>query len=87
MSPHPQALMHFVTEDMSHIIRYLNFSKGVYIFSGGYCDNGWHHYDGSCYSVGSAEVDFPTATSLCIDNGATLASVTSLEENDFLKQL
>ena len=59
----------------------------VYIFSGGYCNIGWHYYGGSCYKFGSALVNFTTASDVCMDNDATLSSVSSLEENEFLKQL
>ena len=59
----------------------------LYIFSGGYCDIGWHYYDTSCYKFGSALVNFTAASTVCMDNEATLASVSSLEENEFLKQL
>ncbi|XP_052782990.1 uncharacterized protein LOC128219216 [Mya arenaria] len=61
----------------------------IYVIQGvAACGEGWHAYETSCYYVSNqAAVDWYTARDSCIQMGATLAVITTLGENGFLKGL
>lgn len=50
------------------------------------CDSGWVSGDVSCYFFSDDNVDHPTANMMCSRLGASLAKITSMEENDFITQ-
>ncbi|GFO06953.1 mannose receptor [Plakobranchus ocellatus] len=51
------------------------------------CPVGWSYFGGSCYYLGSAGANFSTAKSACTDVDSELVSISSPEENTFVKSL
>ena len=62
-------------------------TRGKVYFSDWRCQAGWYYFNNSCYVFGRLQVNFTAASEICILNNAALASSSSEEENDFLKQL
>ena len=51
------------------------------------CPSGWSEFDGSCYQYFSESYTWMTAEYLCRDEGASLVSIHSSEENSFVRNL
>lgn len=53
----------------------------------GFCPDGWHHYNGSCFYVSTANASQPEARSKCLTMNADLASISNQAEWDFVKSI
>lgn len=51
------------------------------------CENGWYQFSGQCYYIGIRKKTWPEAKKDCESMGATLASIHSEEENQFIQNL
>ena len=51
------------------------------------CPSGWSEFDGSCYRYFSQSLYWMAAEKLCRDEGASLVSIHSSEENSFVLDL
>lgn len=52
------------------------------------CDSGWDEYQGFCYRLypqASSASPYPQAQTTCESEGSHLVSITSAEEDDFVK--
>ena len=51
------------------------------------CPSGWDQFEGSCYILGQAGMDFYDAEDACEYNDGYLAEISSEGENNFVKEL
>ena len=51
------------------------------------CPSGWEEFDQNCYKLYSSTRDWYEADAACLVEGATLASVHSVQEDNFLMDL
>ncbi|BFZ25376.1 hypothetical protein BsWGS_28415 [Bradybaena similaris] len=51
------------------------------------CQEGWHFFNGSCYSFSGLQVMWAEALAICKAFNAKLAEIETSEENEFLKNL
>ena len=50
-------------------------------------DDGWHGFEGSCYSVSDGLKNYDDAASACSDMAARLVSIDSAQENSHVQEL
>ena len=68
----------------------LSFIKKVEPFQNAFivaCNNGWKHYQSSCYKYSNRQSRWTDAEDLCQKDGAHLAKITSRKEQDFVFSL
>merc|ERR1712151_145910 len=51
------------------------------------CEDGWEHFEDSCYQKLCALHNFQEATEACAEVGALLVSIKSEEENEFVRMI
>jgi hypothetical protein len=51
------------------------------------CRNGWTKYKTKCLKVFNKTVNYSEAKQICTENNATMISIESLEENEFVRNL
>ncbi|XP_025098999.1 perlucin-like protein [Pomacea canaliculata] len=50
-----------------------------------HCDNGWEHFEESCYVLIADEVNYPSSLDICKKLGGYLVEINSERENTFLR--
>jgi hypothetical protein len=51
------------------------------------CPGGWKEFDGHCYQLSMSEATWENAEADCYNKGGHLASIHSVEENNFISKL
>ena len=56
----------------------------VFLLFTAFCEHPWTEYNNRCYRQDGLTVDYYRASSMCDSHGATLVSISSEKEHEFL---